>query len=260
MHYFIGWDVGGWNCDKNANSRDAIVILNSQRQVIGLPWRGNLRELINKSNSAQAFIAGLFELCDLPYNLEPTDKVLLAIDTPLAFSSEFIQLITEKRFVTQIDDSASNPYLFRYTERFLFKRGLKPLSSIKDMIGSQSTKGMHVLAKFMPTQLSCGVWSDGEGIKALEAYPSACKRSKTVNELLRPYLEKPAQLDSASGKHVLKPIKAWRNADEFDALNCALVAWLQENQIEKVVQPDTDAPLDEGWIFVPLDSLQKSIL
>ena len=21
--YFIGWDVGGWNCDKNAKSRDA---------------------------------------------------------------------------------------------------------------------------------------------------------------------------------------------------------------------------------------------
>jgi len=26
--YSIGWDVGGWNCDHNATSRDAIVILN----------------------------------------------------------------------------------------------------------------------------------------------------------------------------------------------------------------------------------------
>jgi hypothetical protein len=25
--FFIGWDVGGWNCDKNRESRDALVIL-----------------------------------------------------------------------------------------------------------------------------------------------------------------------------------------------------------------------------------------
>jgi hypothetical protein len=25
--FCIGWDVGGWNCDHNPNSRDAIVIL-----------------------------------------------------------------------------------------------------------------------------------------------------------------------------------------------------------------------------------------
>ena len=27
--FFIGWDVGGWNCDKNGESRDAIVILDA---------------------------------------------------------------------------------------------------------------------------------------------------------------------------------------------------------------------------------------
>ena len=27
--FFIGWDVGGWNCEKNAKSRDALVILDS---------------------------------------------------------------------------------------------------------------------------------------------------------------------------------------------------------------------------------------
>lgn len=25
--HFIGWDVGAWDCDKNSNSRDAILIL-----------------------------------------------------------------------------------------------------------------------------------------------------------------------------------------------------------------------------------------
>ena len=26
---FIGWDVGGWNCDKNPTSRDALVVLHA---------------------------------------------------------------------------------------------------------------------------------------------------------------------------------------------------------------------------------------
>ena len=44
--FFIGWDVGGWNCDNNSNSRDAIVILDDDLTLVGKPWRGNLRESI----------------------------------------------------------------------------------------------------------------------------------------------------------------------------------------------------------------------
>lgn len=32
---FIGWDVGAWNCDKNPISRDALVVLDSQRNLMG---------------------------------------------------------------------------------------------------------------------------------------------------------------------------------------------------------------------------------
>jgi hypothetical protein len=34
VNYFIGWDVGGWNCEANPNSRDAIVILDNKRESI----------------------------------------------------------------------------------------------------------------------------------------------------------------------------------------------------------------------------------
>ena len=44
--FSIGWDVGGWNCDSNANSRDAIVILDDSLDIVGKPWRGSLREAI----------------------------------------------------------------------------------------------------------------------------------------------------------------------------------------------------------------------
>jgi hypothetical protein len=45
------------------------------------------------------------------------------------------------------------------------------------MIGSQATKGMHVLACFARKMAECGVWSDGSNLTTMEAYPSACKRS-----------------------------------------------------------------------------------
>lgn len=35
--FFIGWDVGGWNCDKNGTSRDAIVILDDTLAIVGQP-------------------------------------------------------------------------------------------------------------------------------------------------------------------------------------------------------------------------------
>ena len=51
---YIGWDVGGWNCERNPTSRDAIVILDANLEIVGTPWRGNLRECINKfSTSAE---------------------------------------------------------------------------------------------------------------------------------------------------------------------------------------------------------------
>lgn len=32
--YFVGWDVGGWNCDNNSESRDAIVILDANLALV----------------------------------------------------------------------------------------------------------------------------------------------------------------------------------------------------------------------------------
>lgn len=48
-NFFIGWDFGGWNCDHNGKSRDAIVILNANKKIVGKPWRGNLRTSINEA-------------------------------------------------------------------------------------------------------------------------------------------------------------------------------------------------------------------
>ena len=238
--YFIGWDVGGWNCDKNPKNRDAIVILDAHLSLVG-KWRGNLRCPINQVANTGDWIRKLFSLCVVD---EPTEavQVTLAIDTPLGFPQAFLRLATEMKFVGRVERSDGNPYLFRHTERYLFEHGLKPLSAIKDMIGSQATKGMHVLAKFAPTVKTCGVWGDGESLTAIETYPSACKGSKSMAALRGAV----ASLPSDDGD------------DERDALTCALVAYLFAQRPGQLLGPSGDVATSEGWIWVPRDILQKT--
>ncbi len=235
ISFYIGWDVGGWNCDKNQKSRDAIVILDSDLTIVGKPWRGNLRRLTNESSNAREFIRKLFGLATTKLKTDNA-RIILAIDTPLGFSDDFVGLVAENKYVEPIESSGTNPYLFRKTERYLFQHGLRPLSAIKDMIGSQATKGMHVLAKFAPTVLRCGVWSDGASLMAIEAYPAACKRSRSIKALHQ----------QVKTQHI-------QNQDEQDALTCALVAYLFENRSNDLIGPPDSVPASEGWIWVPKD-------
>ena len=236
--FFIGWDVGGWNCDKNGESRDAIVILDAGLAIVGTPWRGNLRKSINASTTSRAWVEALFALCGAaPPPI--TACVTLAIDTPLGFSQAFVALVSGLTYLEPLESSATNPYLFRQTERRLFAQGIRPLSAVKDMIGSQATKGMHALAKFAPQIQRSGVWSDGAALTAIEAYPAPCKHSDLMARLLQRY-------------------KDWRQAnhqDKVDALTCALIAYCFHVQPEKLVQPNGGVPVGEGWIWLPHDVL-----
>jgi hypothetical protein len=228
--FFIGWDVGGWNCDHNSQSRDAIVILDQDLSLVGVPWRGNLRELINSAMTTPGWIEGLFRLCQA----EPPKvgaPVTMAIDTPLGFSNEFRNLLNGCQAGT-IGNSQDNPYLYRATERYLFRLGRRPLSPIKDMIGSQATKGLHVLAKFAPRVQSCGVWTDGARLQVFESYPSASRDMPVVMEIRRNLSRMP-------------------NADIEDALTCAMVAFLFRNDPAALDAPGPQIPSEEGWIWVP---------
>ena len=152
-----------------------------------------------------------------------------------------MNLVSGSSYVEAVGNSEENPYLFRATERFLFKYGLKPLSPIKDMIGSQSTKGIHVLSKFVRIRRQCGVWIDDDGIlTAIEGYPSACKGSKMIEELSDHYHEADHE-------------------DKNDAVICALLVYLFVEKRAMLVSPGDSVPISEGWIWVPKDKLDKQI-
>lgn len=237
--YYIGWDVGGWNCDNNPNSRDAIVILDDFRHLVGTPWRGNLREMINQAYNSKQFVWGLFDLCGV-LSIQP-GRVTLAVDTPLGFSEDFVRLVSGQGHAGEMSGWAENPYLYRQTERMLFARQINPLSAVKDMIGSQATKGMHVLAKFAPNVTSIGEWSDGEFLKVIEAYPSPCKNSNLIKSWKTNWI--PDKKD-----------------DINDAHTCALIAQIYDNSRGALWSPPEDIPLSEGWIWVPEDCLGSEII
>lgn len=229
--YFIGWDVGGWHCDKNSNSRDAIVILNESLHIIGTPWRGNLRISIASCSTSSSWLKDIFWKCKAEYPTGET-TVTMAIDTPLGFSEKFIQLVTAKQISQPDNDSGQNHYLYRKTERYLHSIGKRPLSAIKDMIGSQATKGIHTLAKFAPIVEKCGVWTDGGGFRALETYPAACRQSAII-------------------KSFLKDRVSLGENDKNDALVCAIISYLFVKKRTTLLSPPRKTPESEGWIWIP---------
>jgi predicted nuclease with RNAse H fold len=233
--YSVGWDVGGWNCDKNPRSRDAIVILDNDALIVGTPWRGNLRESILQAASAAEWVAALFALCRLAAPERPC-RVTLGIDAPLAFPEAFIELITKGVAAEPSKVSSQNGYLFRYTERRLAAEGFPPLSPIKGMIGSQATKAMHVAAKFTRPTGVTGVWSDGAGLTLFETYPTVCRRAPLVCEVIALH----------EARH-----EAITQEDIRDAFVCAAVAHLYANTPAAMEHPTPEAPRAEGWIWRP---------
>ncbi|GIA88964.1 hypothetical protein FXF02_03605 [Vibrio cholerae] len=239
--WYIGWDVGAWNCEKNANSRDALVVLNHQGELVGKPWRGNLRDTIAAAASYTDWLSTVAKLCqfdDATKAVFATQNVVMAIDTPLGFSNGLLQLLQGEAVATPFTASCDNPYLYRHTERELFAHGFSPLSAVKDMIGSQATKGLHFLRKFGFTPSPSGVWQLNPSSQhhALESYPTVLKTSNTVQQ----YIE---QLRSQTD------FNSWHQ-DIQDAGYCAIAALLYHQQ-PNTMAPPTEDVTTEGWIYVP---------
>lgn len=244
--WYIGWDVGAWNCEKNANSRDALVVLNQQGELVGKPWRGNLRDTIAAAASYTDWLFTVAKLCqfdDATKAAFTKKNVVIAIDTPLGFSNGLLQLLHGEAVVTPFTASCDNPYLYRHTERELFAHGFSPLSAVKDMIGSQATKGLHLLRKFGLTPSPSGIWQLNQNQcqhRALESYPTVLKASSTVQQYIQ-------QLRSQTN------FNTWHQ-DIQDAAYCAIAALLYQQQPNTMVTPTEDVTT-EGWIYVPKECL-----
>jgi hypothetical protein len=140
----MGWDVRGLHCDRNKNSRDALVLLEATNDGLEAleKWRRNLRDVL-VALTGTPLICEMLALRGLR-QAGPLD-LTIAIDTPLGWPQAMLCLANggQPTHVPQDDDM--NPYTRRATEVNLVQRGYRPLSTVRDMLGSQSTKGIHFL-------------------------------------------------------------------------------------------------------------------
>ena len=237
---FLGWDVGAWNCDQNRKSRDALCAIEVRESgpvVVGRPWRGNVRDLLVAEGDA--LIAALMKLLEVA--IDDRHHLTIAIDTPLGWPTRMLDLVRNGSIVVEVPPEADeNPYLFRKQDLALFTQKHRPLSMVRDMIGSQSTKGIHFLqrARLKPT---AGVWSRDSTV-ALETYPAAAVKDAEVKQLTDDVFGR------LPGRE--KQNAAWL-ADVRDAVTCALVASLHRNRLDRLAPPGADADPGEGWIWLP---------
>ncbi len=237
-NFYIGWDVGGWNCERNPKSRDSLAVLqehDGRLAIAGRVSRGNIRDKINSTNEIHAIVNSV---CDT--DIRPEDKITMAIDTPLGFPIAIHNLLTQDQIAGEVPANyAQNPYLYRQTELWLFEKDFAPLSTIKDMIGSQATKGLHLLHKLGLKRTSCGVWTSGN-VTAVETYPTPCAESRQLA----------AAFALLSGP--------FHTQDRMDAVYCALLARLFATNPSAVASPPPAIPTSEGWIWVPTDAIQNN--
>lgn len=239
---FLGWDVGAWNCDRNRESRDALCALRmgaSGPELHGTPWRGNLRDVLVR-HEGDGLIDALLGCVGVVRN---EARVTIAIDTPLAWPRKMLELVTAGSTCDVPAEADKNPYLFRRQELTLFECGRRPLSVVRDMIGSQSTKGGHFLRRAQLAPASLGVWGLGR-VTAIETYPAvALATAEFANQtaqVLTGLLKRETQNRS----------EAWRT-DVRDAIACGLVAMLHRRQPQRLEAPSAEADSAEGWIWLP---------
>jgi hypothetical protein len=145
------------------------------------------------------------------------------------------------------EDDEMNPYTRRETEVDLVRRGFHPLSAVRDMRGSQSTKGIHFLRAAELCLSSRGVWTsqqDGLSVTAIETYPAVASKNPVVSTQCAQMLAQPPfqSLGSGSGR-VHKDIE--------DALICGLIAHLFSDVTSGIEPVPPGAPELEGWIILP---------
>lgn len=248
-HYFVGWDVGPWNCDEG-NRQDAVALLAADAGAVVAPIRTNLREILTEFQREELLRQFL-----MACGIDPpeTFRMTMAVSTPLAWPKPAVDLLTSRRTHRVPPLVDQNPILFRQTELALLELGHRPRSPVRDMIGSQSSKAIHFIrqAGFSPT--SAGVWrvvsrTTGSVYEVIETIPSILKRSPTFERAFAPV---PKHKTLAQ---VLKRADKNATADMQRALRCALLASMFALAPSKLWGPSKGSPEQEGWIWIPTDA------
>ncbi|WAC18351.1 hypothetical protein OVA24_14020 [Luteolibacter sp. SL250] len=249
--YYLGWDIGAWR----TKQKDGLWLLDGDGNSLGKAACG-LQQSLADERDLDGFLEFCFGKC-LGTEVTPRrgDRVVMAVDAPFGFPKDFRSLLGidgEGGCSERVDAKAIDiGYLYRGTEQFVEKRmGRIPLSPVIHQIGSQTTKVMHFLCRFLfDSSKEKGVWSvisPGEvEVTVIEVYPATCKTrgGETGGEV-----DCPEILNDFTG---IKSVSGNISDDEEDGLICALLARLFDGNRKAFHEPGDDIDPAEGWIWYP---------
>ncbi|MGU5769062.1 DUF429 domain-containing protein [Aeromonas sp. YN13HZO-058] len=236
----IGWDVRGWQ-----GSAQAVAVVGWLADTNSLHWLG-VSPLFRLSSRVAPDLAALLRpaLQDeaVLEQVEACPYLALGIDAPLAFPRALRDLLNGQPLSCVVPErEIDNPYAYRDCERWLYQQyGKKPLSATFDRLGNNATLALSMLPQLSDLQL-VPKGQEQASRAVLEVYPALAKVGGKAS---------PARPELAA----LLPEDLLVGTDRYDAALCALMA-LQYAAGGKVtvlptlVQPPSDMPRDEGWVY-----------
>lgn len=137
------------------------------------------------------------------------------------------------------ESEISNPYLYRFTDYFIYKNfGIKPMPPAGDRIGRVTARCMELLREF--NYDNDNIFVSGKKVKIYEVFP------RQIGELLvgKKYKKRDREVLKIFG---LENEKILEKEHIFDALLAAYGAF----EIEKgnTIYPLNDKIKEEGWIY-----------
>ncbi len=219
VYKILGIDLGG--CMSGNSAYIYAHVTNDKIEIIEA-----IKEPKHKEHlSCQHFIVDLFERLEID---------AIAIDAPLSLPRPLIDpsVISPPR---EGSGELINPYLFRYTDYYLFKTfGLRPMPPAGDRIGRLTARAIALLHHF-DYHFPC-ITIQGKKVPIYEVYPKQIAQSLGFAG----YKKEPAV--------VLEYFKQTMDFDEHlvDALLCVYAG---AKILDGETTPMQDEAKDEGWCF-----------
>jgi len=214
-------------------------------RLSGQPWRGDLTDTIGNRRGV-GLIDALLDL--VSPGGEACLDLVLALDAPLGWPDALVELLVMGLAAPVIAGQGENRYLLRGTEIALVRRGFRgPLWGAQDMLGSRSTKALHLLRAAGFERHDAGVWrldANGRRASAVETRPDVIGTARQLRETKASIEASPAwRALPKAGEDAGKEIR--------DALACAVLAHFWADRPAACEPVPEHASLGEGWIVVP---------
>lgn len=245
----IGWDVAGW---RSPGQAVAIALVCDG----AMSWPGLARGFRFDAGEP----VGLHALTKHAWNrsveecLGAADRVVVAIDSPLAFPNAFRKLLDGEFLLRPPAAQIDNPLAFRSCDRWVAEHyGKPPLPASFDKLGNPATLAMTACGELRRDGFRVVPQDARRANRAvIEVYPALNKRGKRNRA-------DPA-IDPV---HRLIPDGVVPGTDAYDAAICALLGLAFAGMsgslgLVDLPNPDRSLPREEGWIFgLPTEFIEK---